>query len=62
MDTKLFWKSKLFWTPLIGFLVTTLTAVIPMEYKEIIMAGEGLIIAILTIVFRWNTEQKLGWR
>ena len=63
MGNKLFWKSKTFWTQLLGFIVITLTAVIPNEYKEILLSGEALVMAILTMVFRWGGEtQPLGIR
>jgi len=53
---KAFWKSKQFWTQVFGFLAATLTAVLPVEYKEVLMSGIALATAILTIAFRWNSE------
>lgn len=63
MDNKLFYKSKTFWTSLVGFVVTTLTAFLPLEYKEIIMSAEVLLMSVLTMVFRWNgSPQALGFK
>ena len=59
MDSKIFYKSKIFWTAFLGFLVTVGTTFAPVDYKDIILSFEGLIIATLTIFFRWNTDTNL---
>jgi uncharacterized membrane protein YgaE (UPF0421/DUF939 family) len=62
MESKVFWQSKVFWTQLLGFLSATLVAVLPGEYNQIIMTGIALVTAILTMVFRWNTDVTIGWK
>jgi len=58
---KEFYKSKVFWTQLFGFLSATLLAVLPVEYKEIITTGIIFITSVLTVAFRWNSAEVLGW-
>jgi uncharacterized membrane protein YgaE (UPF0421/DUF939 family) len=62
MTNKEFWKSKVFWTQLLGFLSATLAAVIPTEYNAILTTAIALITAILTVAFRWGSDTPLGWK
>ena len=59
---KEFYKSKVVWTQMLGSLAGVLTLILPIEYKEIVLAGVGLVMAVLTVVFRWGTNEVLGWR
>lgn len=60
--SKEFWKSKIFWTQLLGFVSATLVAVLPIDYKPIIETGVVFLTSILTIAFRWTQpENPLGF-
>ena len=60
---KLFWKSRTFWTQLLGFISATLVAVLPIDYKPVLEAGIIFLMSILTIAFRWTGNEKpLGFR
>jgi hypothetical protein len=56
---KIWYKSKVIWLSFIGFLTVVATTQLPVEYKEIIIAFESLIISTLTVYFRWGTDSTL---
>jgi len=55
-----FYKSKTFWTQILGSLVVIVTAIVPMDYKPVVMAAQVLVMAILTVVFRWTPTITQG--
>lgn len=53
---KEFWKSKVFWTALLGFIAVVVNGAFGFAIPEVVIAG---IIAVLTVIFRWSAEGPL---
>jgi len=53
---KEFWKSKTFWVALLGFLGVIANGAFGFAIPEAIVAG---VIAVLTVIFRWQAEGPL---
>lgn len=53
---KEFWKSKTFWTALLGFIALVVNGAFGFAIPEVVI---GAIMAVLTIIFRWQAEGPL---
>jgi len=53
---KLFFKSKTFWTSILGFAAVITNGAFGFEVPEVVIAG---ITAVLTVIFRWTAEGPL---